>query len=61
MDLIIALFSIACQLGSSKVSEQTKIDCIDFMVNCSIKSNEPPKPSKIRECSLKFKDGERYK
>jgi hypothetical protein len=50
-----------CQIDNKQQNEYLKIDCIDFMVNCSINAKEKEGiKNSIERCKKDFNKGSRY-
>lgn len=49
MDLV-AIIAAVCMFSNPKVSKEYKLDCIDFIVNCSVDKNAEVSEKKLQEC-----------
>lgn len=50
MDAVIALIAAACLFNNPKVSQQDKITCMDYLVNCSVGSDAQVTEAQTKKC-----------
>lgn len=53
--ILIALVSSLCNFSDLKISDETKLTCIDYYVNCSITSDKQATTAIIMKCKEKRK------
>lgn len=56
MDAVIALIAAACMFSNPKVSQQDKITCMDYLVNCSVGLDAQVTETQTRKCIKEMKD-----
>lgn len=55
MNLLFIAAMTICQVDSLTFDEQSKIDCVDFIVNCAVPLKGKISKDKIKECERSYK------
>lgn len=50
MDAVIALIAAACLFSNPKISQQDKITCMDYLVNCSVGLDAQVTETQTKKC-----------
>jgi hypothetical protein len=56
MEYLISVATLTCSLYSTYITEEKKINCIDFMVNCAVDKKGDIIEKEVDSCAKKLKE-----
>ena len=49
-EALVAIITVFCKFSDSNINNTKKVDCLEFMVNCSVKTNGVIEDIEIERC-----------